>query len=758
MSDTDTNEPQVVPPGADWSQYNKPFGAVNPPPRLDFNLTRDLGNLLSAARAAFAPQQPYQNPPYRPPVPLPNSQTPKPGEAPFSDPSVVRRGPNDPPQPQPQPQPQPPAAAQPGATKVAAAGWPLPQPAQGFQRFKKNSTRGVDEWAKPWWPIESVKHNPEIVRTSHMPAPSESYRELADAGRKLATYSAPAVAGPASVVGSIALSIDKMLGPVMDYYGGGAFSKGFGKSQAHAIANQMAEMKMNTQQYELKRQQMLDAADDAQEAHKLMMMDYKSIFKRYQLGDLNEEEANDEIRNLNQKYRHQNLDNMLTNQGMGAVERYLDSEDAWIRDLESGNASLRASDRRRKKEAGLSEDTDLDKEWGDGTDVRGGAIPGQRPLPFRGPDAAAAAGAAHSPTAGGESVDPNDPTYDIAKRNNLSKSGMEAARELLQDGTVRGLTPTQAGKMAPRKYDNVVTAAGEMGARINDIAANREMSPQEKLDKMREISPVIADAVDGLRNYTVNPVSLGKMRGIGTRLASQVDPNYKEGFYQIAQKYRDPNTKEGQVMSRTATLPIAALSVLNALKDMSETDKIPKRVIESFGAEYYTGDPKYAQLYSALRMFATDAVAVSMGSGTPRVTLVNDLIKHMAASGSPAQIRTQLLTDLRTSFSYIHNVDEQWRTETGQSRHAPGFAPHNYNMLDSMLRMNPYTGQVPKDAPDILKGVGRSKPETRPSWMKEGQDWEPMTRAQVDGARRWLHDNPDDPRAQAIREQMGLVP
>ena len=42
--------------------------------------------------------------------------------------------------------------------------------------------------------------------------------------------------------------------------------------------------------------------------------------------------------------------------------------------------------------------------------------------------------------------------------------------------------------------------------------------------------------------------------------------------------------------------------------------------------------------------------------------------------------------------------------------------------------------------------------------LKEGQDWEPMTRAQVDGARRWLHDNPDDPRAQAIREQMGLVP
>ena len=649
------------------------------------------------------------------------------------------------------PKPQVPPGAKPADM---LAQWPLPA-RQNFQAFVPNSPRGYEKWGQDHPPITALPNNPGIVRGPSMPAAPEAYPTIRGAGQQLAQYAAPSVGLPAGIASRIA----GLFTPLMDLVGGGQFSLQFGKAQAHALANAKARLAMNREYYEQQRDRMLDAAEDSQVNHKKMLMEYGDVFQAYKVGGIDQEQAEDAIRRLNNRFGHRNLDTILQNGGLGAVEKYLDWEDAKFRDLWSGTASLRQSDRTRRTKSGVSEDTDLDKEWSaDGGGGRTGGGAGLRPLPVRGPLAGEGGGApASTPT----------PSYDsdsdaaIAKKYNLSPSGVEAAHNLMRDGKIPGMTPGQGPKMAPHMYDNVTTAAGEMGNRINKIASDRDLDAQKKLDAIREVDPNIADTIDGLRNYNINPVSLGSQRNHLTRLASQVDGNYKEGFYGIAQKYRDPNTKEGTVMQRTGTLPMATLNVLNALKNISETDKIPKRVLESFAAEYYTGDPKYAQLYSALRMFATDAVAVSMGTGTPRVTLVNDLIKHMTATGSPASIRAQLLTDLRTAHAYINNTDKQWQTETGQSRHAPGFLPENANMLDAMLRMNPYTGQVPSDAPDTLKGVGRTTKPTgkdRPSWLKPGQDWEPMTRGQVDAARRWLHDNPNDPRAQQVREQMGLLP
>jgi hypothetical protein len=345
---------------------------------------------------------------------------------------------------------------------------------------------------------------------------------------------------------------------------------------------------------------------------------------------------------------------------------------------------------------------------------------------------------------------------------------MEAAHDYLRDGkNPNGMTDKQLKDQLRtpdgNKYSQWVSAIGDLNSVRNRIASDRNMTPQQKLDMLSEFDAPTAEAVKGLMEYRTNPVSLGKMRSPMTRLAQQIsNGGYNEGYYHTAQKYRDPNTREGQVVDRTATLPVAIETVLDGLKEHSETQKIPSKVVEQFKNEYYEGDPKYSKVYSGIRMFATDAIGIASG-GKPPVTSVNDLIRHMYSTSSPAQIRSQMQTDAKTALAYIQNLNDRWRADTNNpdpNALAPGVTRESMNRLDAIMRMNPYTGQMPDDAPSSLRAVGKPKPtgKDRPSWMKEGQDYTPMTREDVDYWKGWLKDNSNDPRAQAIREQLRGIP
>jgi hypothetical protein len=319
--------------------------------------------------------------------------------------------------------------------------------------------------------------------------------------------------------------------------------------------------------------------------------------------------------------------------------------------------------------------------------------------------------------------------------------------------------------------------ATDMRNRINAIAQepytpaaegmsdpNQKSSPEGKLRRIRAIDPTYAQGIEGILSYQEDPKDISTKTNARYHqmiLAQQINKNYRPGNYAIIQKYHDPNSKEGVILRRASSLPMAVTQLVYSLKPMSETDKIPANQLDLFLADHWTGDPKWAQLHTNIRQVATEAVAIEMGTGTPRVTMINEQIKHMVASGSPAQIRAQAIALLRNANAAVVQTNGQFKEETGDpTRNAPGIFKSSMDITDALLRMNPYTGKMPDDAPDVLKGADKII-TGKPSWLTKGQDYKPMTREQIDEGKQWIKENQNNPdpqnqkKLQWLRERIG---
>lgn len=634
--------------------------------------------------------------------------------------------------------------------------WQVPREPD-FQQFIPNSPIGYERWGKVPWQEEALNTYPDIMRTSLAPTYRESYGTIRGAGGQLGEWASPAVSGPAMMAGNIA----KTLGPFLDYVGGGKFTPAFNRMERQSLAKQQFALRAQREYFEMERERMLDAADMAVRRWRADVEPARDIIEAYKDNMYSKNPGENEriaTERLDEwAAHHPKLQAVLRNGGLQAAENWLNYEAAKVNDLAAGAGALRAGDRRRKEAAGPSE---LDREWspegesgGPQRDASGRLVLPQRPLPAPG-ETEPPAGPTRQDT---EELSETD--QKLAKDHSLSASAVGAAHDIFRDGSVRGMTPSQIRLAAPRKFGNVVSAAGDLDRQVRGVAGGQG-TPEEKTEAIRNIDPAYAANLDSLRRYEKDPVSLRGNYNRDTSIAAMVDPNYKPGFYKQAQKYKDPNSKEGSVMTRTATLPAAGLAILDQLKDISENDINFKRNIDALMAEYYNGDPKYAALHQAIRTFLTDAIGIQSGTGTPRVTLVNDAAKTLLNTRSPGQIRRQMQVDLYSAFGMIQQMNRSWQRETGTTGNAPLYDQRNADMMDAMLRMNGFTGQVSEDAPDMLKAVGKPKPtgKDRPSWLKKGQDFAPLDRTTVNQARAWLEANPNDPDAQKIREQLRIIP
>jgi hypothetical protein len=295
-------------------------------------------------------------------------------------------------------------------------------------------------------------------------------------------------------------------------------------------------------------------------------------------------------------------------------------------------------------------------------------------------------------------------------------------------------------------------------------AKNDKNDTDTKLKNISKIDKETAGNVERLVNYDAEAKDLTTDRHQQARLealAQNVDHNYRPGTFKIVQKYKDPNSKEGIILRRATSLPTAVLKLNYALRPLDEISKIPSNQIALFAAEHWTGDPKYADLHTAIRQVATEAVAIEMGTGTPRVSQINEQVKFMTASGSPGQIRVQAQTLLRNAYAAVKQINQQFQEEVRDpSRNAPGIFNSSIELTDGLLRVTP-TGQVPSDAPDVLKGANKPK-GPRPSWLKEGEDRAPITRSQINKAKEFIkkYENDPDPdiqrELQKYRERIGL--
>jgi hypothetical protein len=239
--------------------------------------------------------------------------------------------------------------------------------------------------------------------------------------------------------------------------------------------------------------------------------------------------------------------------------------------------------------------------------------------------------------------------------------------------------------------------------------------------------------------------------------AQVIDRDYKPQLYDLARTYRDLTKPLGARMLNAARLSTATIQVLRELKNFKEGEKQPARWIEQVAANKWSGDPKYARLYQALNQYANAAAAVQGGGNVVRVTLVNNVLRHMSETASPAATRGQMQIDNRDSFATVEQADAAWREQTGKSWHVPNYPGRPAEILNAFSRANAATGQMPEDAPDELKSVSR-KPSSgdRPSWRTQGQERAPLTTDQVSKAKEFIERYKDDPDENVKRQVQRL--
>jgi hypothetical protein len=359
-----------------------------------------------------------------------------------------------------------------------------------------------------------------------------------------------------------------------------------------------------------------------------------------------------------------------------------------------------------------------------------------------------------------ETASMSESDQEIAKRRGLSRSAMNAAHQILHKGVPEGMTRTSMKQSAPNTFGKVLGAASDLENKVRSIATGKG-TPEEKIAEMNKVDPQLGETVEQLGSYELDPNKVRDNHDRNIALARQVNKNYDPSFFKFAQSYRDQNTKTGQIMLRTSTLPTSSLALLHALRTIDEDQAGFMRNLEALKAEYYKGDPKFAIAHQAIRNYLTDVIAIQMG-GKPMVTTIERAAQKMLATASPAAIRAQMATDLGPAFGVVNDIKKNWQRETKSNTNPPLYHEDNEKMLDALSRMNHYTGTAPADAPDALLSVTKPIPpvgsKDRPSWLKPPYDFKPLDRKDVDYWRDWLDKNRNHPDAQQIRELIGIVP
>lgn len=372
------------------------------------------------------------------------------------------------------------------------------------QAYVPSPIRKMEQWGDDYWAIERMKNDPDFSRTQFMPTEQEASGVLRGANKQLATFSAPAIAGPAGVVAGLA----SIVGPFMDFFSHNAFSEHYRKVALGGTQQQLAELKLKEGYFRLhedelraKHDRMMDVQDDLTKTHYDMLTEYRSVFDDLKSGAITQETAENNIRALNQKWHHQNFDNAMDNGGLGAVSNGLNLEHQKFMHSWAGNTSLRSADKTRKEADKEREKVEKRSELeapyrGDDT----GAAPAGREsggvMGYTPPQAAAGA----APVA--EPAEPGQP--DLAQSPALNKAasvGLKNSQTIndLAEQILTGEAKKTDFKGNERVWGFANERASEMRSQLREIKNNSELTNKAAvLDAIGGVSPAMKDRVDAI--------------------------------------------------------------------------------------------------------------------------------------------------------------------------------------------------------------------------------------------------------------------
>ena len=616
------------------------------------------------------------------------------------------------------------------------------------QNYTPASTRSYKHWGTPSWAIRAHKYHPDLTSSTHLPSATEAPHVIKGAAGQLTPWTPPAISGQYNALQGLA----RLIGPIMDFYSGGAFGRGWDTANAQRLNFQR-------EQFEMGRERMMDMSRNVIMQHKDMLMQYQQIFEEYEDGGISKEQAEQEVEDLARRNQDQGLIDLLHNGGLRGVNNFLSWQDAKMMDVWGAYTSMagakKSSGKTAKEESEYDASLSTDSA---GVGVAGGGMGGGRRALPGGPDDPDITDVSDPESDTGEPTADNQEDNDaqLGKTHHLTAQGVRDAHDMLKTGKINDELTSQYAKANPFNYGKVFAAAGDLRKQMQRAVNDPKLdTPEKRLERLNAIDPDIADAVDGMIKYQTDPKE--EKRQIVKDLAKEVDPHYRSGNYALVQELSSLEKPVGKEMQRVASLSRQAMQVLSALKELPEDEKIPNRQLDAMLAGTWTGEAKYTNLYHSIQAFANEVGAVSSGTGTARMTAFKQLTGHLKEYSSPAQIRGALVAEAQVGQSVLDTVQNTW------NNYNPG-APNpiiennvDLQHYEAIMHMNTETGEIAAGDDPYLAYVSKKPPEganvRHPLSSKERSDIRDFIRE---------NQHSDDPamiaRVQKAVEMIGATP
>lgn len=628
--------------------------------------------------------------------------------------------------------------------------------------------RPPSQLGQPWWPVQAAQGYPGPAPSDQfMPAPQDSYKVMGEAGQRLAMWTPPSVAGPASRVSEMAAGF----APLIDAVTSGRFSQAYSHANLLQVQKQMGRLK-------IQQEMMLQQAEAAQQAHAALLTQYGSIFKLADDHAISPEEATERIRQLAMINGDSGVVQELNTRGLKGAAGFLQWQDAEMRKLWVGATALSKATR-----SGDKEETDdrIGQQWGEATGGdtshgRGGA------WNFSNLPGAAGEQVANMPSARETDAPETEPSSDfdqkLQKENGLTPQQIEAVHQIYNGDSSPAYDNLEKGSETPMKAmirskigQGYQRLSHEVNSIANDTTPDDPDNPENaKLERIRALDKGAAQTIEGFRTYALDPKDTNIKRRLEMlRLTQAVYPNYRQSYYDTYKKIQDPNSQEGfriQAANRVGSQAVPLLAAINSLP-IAEDATIPQTVWADWLAKGYTNDPVYSRLNETIGAFARESIATQTGSRGGAVSYVNQMMKGLNLHEGKAALRAVVRDSITGTNNIIDTHNAAFQRESGLDRDIPGFDPHTKELFNGIARGNPYTGKFAKDAPIELQEVAADKlsdpkyRKTRPAWMTKQQDWEPMTQQEFQSKENFVKQlmatNPSDPRIPIFLRGLGQM-
>ena len=620
-------------------------------------------------------------------------------------------------------------------------------------------SRNPSEWGTESGPLKLANSYASVASNPDMPSVPESYSEVAGSGEYLHQFAAPDVAEPAWRAALMASPLVWLLNGISQ----GRFSNNFNTADLNRLHAQQAELILNTNR--------------AWAFHSDFMLGAGRIVAG--IDPAHPLEAAQQMEDYLNTHQHHYLIGTLHRQGLPGVVQALNDEDRQIRRMM--NASSQIGKAAKGANTDMQELESLGVKTGVSTESTG---PLQFNVPGRGSPEAPSTPAKDQTIAENQSLSDLDKTIAGSLHFRTPdgvdhKIPIDQAQTILREARRRAMgDPEEISTKSGSIGDNLIgqatmayNRAAEQIMRYKEPASTNRTEDEVSQDKLASLDKAGFGDKAGLlkanSEYQIPPGDTStkdNARQILDRQTKAVFPRYNPGFYHTYHTvYENGGSRPAlalQAAERLGSEAITFTRVVNGLPIGEEAGKLQTFITE-LREKGVSNNPKYGELNDIVQLVARDAVAIH-GRGQTQVSFVQQIAAGMPLTASKGDFRAVFRDIVIGANNIINDEVAEFKKSSGLDRNPPYFSEQGNARIKAIVRGNPYMSTFDDKAPDELKNVAAeviSDPkyrQKRPGWMTDSMMWKPMTEEEYDGRMNWLKQNPKDPRAAAVRRELGL--